>query len=179
MAEEYKWYVAVTAPRHRLEFSVMHALHQSERAAMVPFEEKAIKRKGKRFLEKKRFPLFPRYVFVQLPVGRLRSEFHALKGVDGVQGLISASRLEFRPLALNPEQVATITRLSTEGFNGATEVNLHRAFQPGTTVKILQGPFMGRPAIVDSVTRKAVNVMLEMFSSTHVIPISAEQLAVA
>jgi len=178
--DPHGWYVLATKPIHKIEFAVGLALHQREYAAMVPFEEKSIKRRGRRNLEKKKFPLFTRYVFVQLPRNRVREEFHALKLVEGVQGLISASRLEFRPLALNLEQIAFVKALSEGGWSGgATKTTLHKAFQPGTNVKIIDGPFAGFAAKVDSVTRKQINVMLEMFGRMNIVGHEPQQLAVA
>ncbi len=176
---EYAWYVLATAPIHALEFEVMLRLTQMERAAMVPFEQKSIKRKGRRYNEKVKFPLYPRYVFVQLPTYNLMAEHHIVKTIDGVQGLISPSRREFAPYRLPDEAVSYVKHLSEEGSDRTTETNLHKAFQVGASVTIVKGPFAGFPAKVESIDRKRINVMLMMFGSMRVIPTDAHQLAVA
>ena len=176
---EYAWYVLATAPTHAIEFDVMLRLNQLERQAMVPFEEKSIKRKGRRYNEKVKFPLYPRYVFVQLPTYNLQAEHHILKTIDGVQGLISPSRREFAPYRLPDEVVGYVKHLSEEGSNRTTETNLHKAFQVGAPVAIVKGPFAGLPAKVDSIDRKRINVMLQFLGTMRVIPHDAHQLAVA
>lgn len=181
LGSEYGWYLLGTDPVHGVEFDVAKRLNQLERATMVPFEVKAIKRKGRRYLEKVRFPLFTRYVFVQLPTNSVRREYHVLKSVEGSQGLISASRGEvFIPLKLDESQVSFIRTLSESGWGrGATAVALHKAFQPGMDVKPLDGPFMGLPGKIDSLTRKRIKVMMQLFGSQRILEFGPEQLAVA
>ncbi len=177
---EYAWYVLATTPVHRIEFEVATRLNQLERATMVPFEDKAIKRKGRRYLETVRFPLFTRYVFVQLPTHAIRHEYHILKGIEGVQGLVSASRSDFVPMRLNEETVGFVRSLSDRGWGkGATVTTLHKAFQPGMDVQIIDGPFYGHKAKVDSVTRKRIGVMIQLFGSSRLVEFGPEQLAVA
>ena len=171
-----------------MEFKVAQALHQSERAALVPFEEVKIKRRGQRSPERVRLPLFPSYVFVQLDTARLNSEFYALKRLpvrnekghvaDGViRGLLSRSRDRFDPMALTDEDAEFVRSLSERGWQTAKRIV--SPFQPGAKVKVAEGVFQGFPAEIDSVTRKKIKAKLQIFGSMRVVEFDPSQLEVA
>ena len=184
---QYGWYVLATDASRRMEFKVAQALHQSERPALVPFEE-VIRNKTKRFKERVRIPLYPSYVFVQLETKKIREEYHSLKKfevrddngriIDGVvRGLLSRRRDEFAPLALTGSDVELVRSLSEIGWK--TAMRQLSPFQPGAKVKIIDGPFQGHPAKIDTVTRKKVSAMLQLFGSMRVVEFDPNQLAVA
>lgn len=193
MSEEYGWYVLATKPIHRVEFDVATALNQSERATLVPFEEKAIKRRGRRFLERVQFPLYPRYVFVQLPVARAEVEHHRMKALEvrrerngkswviegAIQGLISPTRARFLPYRLDDEVVGFVRGLSSEGWSGSTKTVLHKSFQVGDMVRIINGPFAGQGAVIDGVKKDRIALMLKMFGAMHTIDVSPSVVAAA
>jgi transcription antitermination factor NusG len=174
---QYGWYVLATDASRRMEFKVAQSLHQSERAALVPFEEQKIQRRGKRSPERVRIPLYTSYVFVQLETRSLNEEFYKLKAIDGVRGLISQTRHEFAPLRLSDEHVEFIRTLSESGWQTARRQL--SPFTPGAKVKIMDGPFQGFSAKIDTVTRKKVHAMLQLFGSMRVVEFDPNQLAVA
>lgn len=159
------WYVLKTRPIHRVEFSVLHAITQREHPAMVPFEEKWIMRRKRRI--KVKFPLFPSYVFVGL---RDYQEFLDLKAqvneaaerVGRPAPIINLIGYGRTPATLSESDVEFLRRVSVEG---PTQINLHNAFKAGSKVQILDGPFAGHTATVDSVTKKSVKTMLTLFGS--------------
>lgn len=64
------WFAIKVAPQ--AEFRVLHALHQRDRQAILPFEERAVERKNRPSLKRwTKFPLMPGYVF---------GAFHGSKG---------------------------------------------------------------------------------------------------
>jgi transcription antitermination factor NusG len=187
---QYGWYVLAVDASRRLEFKVAQALHQSERPALVPFEEIKINpKKGRRHAERVRVPLYPSYVFVQLDARQIDDEFYKLKNLKvrdedgdrliegGVRGLLSRSRDKFIPLVLTERDSELIRSLSESGWTEATRKI--SPFTPGARVKIIDGPFQGFPAKIDEVTRKKVRAMLQVFGSMRVVEFDPNQLAVA
>lgn len=175
------WLVARVRPVHRLEFDVMHAFNQMEVPAMVPFEEKWIKRAKRKQRDKVKFPLFPCYVFVGLSHP---DEFYSLKDAINdaaerrgkqppILNLVGYGR---RPAVLNPLEVQFLRRVSVEG---ATEVNLHKAIRAGSKIDILDGGFAGRTGTVDRVTKRSVFAMLEVFNTMQLVEISRANVAAA
>jgi transcription antitermination factor NusG len=145
---------------------------------MVPFQEVEIKMAGKRYPIRRRVPLFPRYVFVRLPEDeeKLHAEYHAMKKINGVVGLLSQSRAEFVPLMLSRDDYDTVRKLSDEGWR---TVNLRCGLREGMTVSIQHGPLAGAKGIIDSISRRKINVLLQMLGSQRVVPLDAVDLAVA
>jgi transcription antitermination factor NusG len=188
----YGWYILGTDPSRRvkvrvnpnsneeargIEFEVARMLRQSERPALVPFELQKIPQRGKRHPKKVRVPLYPSYVFVQLETRKINQEFYTLRQIDGVKGILSRSRTDFKPVVLTETDAEFIKSLSETGWRQS--IKQLSPFQPGAKVKIIDGPFMGFPAKVSTVARKKIDVMLHLFGSMRVVSMEADQLAVA
>lgn len=175
------WYVLRTIPVHRVEFRVLHALTQREHPAIVPFEEKWVKKPGTRQPDRRKFPLFPCYVFVGLHDHRafleaksaINDHAERMGKAPPILNLVGFGTV---PAVLSDADVAFLRRLAVER---PTSVNLHKAIQPGSEVNILDGPFRGFTARVDSVSRKKVRVSLSLFNSMQVVDVSASALEAA
>ena len=165
------WYALKTWPIHRIEFTVMHYINQLEHPAMVPYEIKHVRKPLSKHTVERKYPSFPTYVFVGL---RSYADYlHIRDSINNrepdllrykrplVRGLVSFNG---RPAKLTAEDVKCLAEMS----RGAkpTAVNLHKAFQVGGKARVLDGPFRGFEATVDSVSKKRITVMLAMFNRT-------------
>ena len=165
------WYVARTIPVSRIEFSVLHAITQRERPAMVPFEEDWIVRRGRKTQVK--VPFFPCYVFVGL---RHQDEFHWLKAEVNDAAERSGKRPPLQCLIGYGRQPATLTQnqadfVRTFSRETPTEISLRKSFRQGSKIVVTDGPFRGFKGTVDSVTRKSVKAMLEIFGTMRPVEI--------
>src|SRR5262249_28432789 len=57
------WVCLRTSIHPRSEFTALHALNQREHQAIVPFEEKWVRRGNTKQRQLRKYPLFPRYCF--------------------------------------------------------------------------------------------------------------------
>ena len=175
------WYVLRIVPVHRLEFQVMHAINQREHPAMVPYEDKKLRKRGQREWKTERYPLFPCYVFAGFAshleandTRRIINEHAERMGKrPPVLGLVGFGG---RPATLSDHEAAFLRTLS---IDRATDINFHKAIKPGTKINILDGAFAGHPAVVDSVTKRGVKAMLRLFNSMQLVEISSSALEAA
>lgn len=177
------WLALRTLPIARLEFFVLHALNQQERPALVPFEEKWVRRPGTKLRIARKYPLFPRYVFAGFESLRdYTTTIDAINVLAVKKGkappILGAVRFgnSAEPAKLSPTDVSFLRALAVPR---PSEISLHRALQPGGKVSIMEGPFSGHVAQLDTVTRKHVTVMLRMFNSAQVVrlPVAAVEAA--
>jgi transcription antitermination factor NusG len=165
----------------RLEFDVLHALNQRERPALVPFETKWIKRPNKKFVIERRYPLYPCYIFAGFPsFADLMAERAAInehaKSIGKMAPILGAVGYGARPAKLTTEE---LSEMQSRSGTGPTEINLHRAIQPGGRAEIIRGRFAGHSVVVDSVTKKKAMVLLNLFNSMHVVEIDPASLVAA
>ncbi len=173
---DLQWTALVTQPTHRVEFHVLHRVTQHEYPAMLPFEVVYEKRHGKRLPVKRKYSLFPRYVFVGLR--NIADDFDRLRrSIPEIQGIVSRTRGAWSPLILSPDDVAFIARL-VDGCAGMTEVDLHKALKPGKLVEIDVGGTT-QTTKIDSLTKKGVKVMLEMLGSFHSVEVKFDKVRAA
>ncbi len=172
------WYALRTAPVARCEFTVLHHVTQRELPAMVPYETKWVRKPNKRLADERKFPWFPAYVFVGLTCDQdyidIRDSIAKRYGRPLVMGIVSFGG---RYAKLTPQDVTFLSRLSSAVRPDI--INPHKAFQVGGSVQIIDGPFSGNVAKVDSVSRKRVRVMLTMFNSAQVIDMPPSALEAA
>lgn len=174
------WYVIRTISQHRIEFDVQHALTQYERQAIVPFEEKMI-RKGRALLTRK-YPYFPCYVMAAFESPRDFAETRTVinKRMEDrgrrppIVNIIGPSI--DRPWTLREDDVRFLQSLS---ITKRTEVSIHRAFKVGSDVDILEGLYQGHRAKVVAVDRKRIKAMLMMFGGMREVemPITTRMVA--
>jgi hypothetical protein len=177
----YDWYAIRIRPTHRLEFIVQSELNQREHPAMVPFEMKWEKHKGKR--KPRRYALMPCYVFGQFCSYRdfwLSKEAINQRAIDigkspPIVGLVGMGS---KPAVLSPRDVSMIQALS---LAGPTEISLHKALRAGARASIVgRGhPFEGHTVTVDTITRNKCRVLLEFLGSLKTVEIDAGALEAA
>lgn len=175
------WHAIRIRPQHRLEFSVLHALHQREHPAMVPAEEKWEKRKNRRV--RGSYPIFPCYVFAGFESYRdfwITKEAINQRAIQvgkhpPIVGLVGYGA---KPAKLTAEEVSMLQAMS---LPAATEINLHKALrQNGKASIVARGhPFEGHTVTVNEVTRTKCRVLLSMLGSMRVIEIDANALEAA
>jgi transcription antitermination factor NusG len=177
----YDWFALRVIPTFRVEFAVLHALHQREHQAMVPAEEKWEKRKNRRV--RGSYPIFPCYVFAQFCTYRdfwLTKEFINQRALDigkrpPIVGLVGMGS---KPAVLSPRDVSMLKALSS---TSGTEISLGKAIrQNGRASIVARGhPFEGHTVTVNEVTRTKCKVLLSMLGSMRVIEIDANALEAA
>ncbi len=116
-------------------------------------------------------PLFPRYLFVSLDLGRER--WRSVNGTIGVSRLVS-----------HGPWPAPVPHGLVEELIGLTEeigaIDLSHALTPGEKVRFMSGPFaatIGRLVALDDAGR--ARVLLELLGSEREISVSAKTLAPA
>ena len=175
------WYAVKTLPVARIEFDVGSHLNQNEYMALVPFEVKHVKKSGRTQTKQKKFVLYPRYVFAAFDGyddfrqarGKINDWFESRGKRPPILGLVGAAGA---PSKLSEADLAFIKSASVPR---ATLTNIHKAFQKGGAVNILEGPFAGLTAKVDNVSRKKIGVMLRIFNSMQVVDMAPSALEAA
>lgn len=165
--ESLQWVALFVAPQ--MEFRVQNAITQAERPAMVPFEEKwKLKQAGSKMRVKRRYALFPRYVFAGLRgVGEDYSYFRGK--VPELQGIVSRSPSTWSPYVLSARDVDSIGKIMSNSI-GMTEIDLHKALRPGKRVYVEIGGHT-QETVIDEVTKKGVKALLKILGG---MPISVE-----
>jgi transcription antitermination factor NusG len=98
----------------------------------------------------KKAPLFPRYVFVRFDV--MRDPWHGIFAVAGVNGLVCENR---QPVAIGDELVAGFKAREIDGAVPAATPTAE-IFNPGDTVRIVEGGFEGHKVMVEEVKRGTI-----------------------
>ena len=145
-----RWYVATTLPRKE-SVAEANLANQSYRSFVpIHLETRRHARKFTTVLA----PVFPRYIFVVLDVGRQR--WRSVNGTLGVQRLITDGE---RPLAVAPGVVETLIQSSDQ--RGAL---IYRAdnLAIGDRVRLVAGPFAGSLGVLQRLDGAGrVQVLLE------------------
>ena len=134
-------------------------------AVLMPTERvTSVKQRKKTTITKK---LFPGYLFIEAAVyksdGRTRDDdvCFFIKNIDGIIGLIGGDH----PKPMTESEVANIrgTGLETKDRPKPKIV-----YEPGQTVKIIDGPFLGNSGIVQSIDpeRGRLTVMVSIFGGS-------------
>lgn len=175
------WHVIRTIPRHRIEFSVRHALNQREHPAMVPFEEKLVQNPRTKRLDARKFAFFPGYVMAAFESINEFAEAKRVinKGFENrgqIPPILNLIGPSGSPWVLSQANVEFLQTLSIEK---PTEVNLHKAIAVGQDFMMLDGTYKGFVAKMQSVDRKRIKALMMMFGQMRLIEIPATTTVVA
>jgi transcriptional antiterminator RfaH len=146
------WYVVHTHPQgeKRAEFNL---LRQGFNAY---FPRYLHKRRHARRVDIVTRPLFPRYLFVALDLGRDR--WRAIQSTFGVSNLVSAGDT---PLAI-PDAVVEEIR-AREGEDGLVTLGLPAGLKSGSPVKLTDGIFAEYRGVIDRIADdRRVAVLIEL-----------------
>jgi transcriptional antiterminator RfaH len=164
LAQGARWYLVHTRPNteRKAEFN----LQAQGFATFLPQNDKTI-RHARRFTTVRR-PLFPRYLFVRLDIGRDR--WLSVNGTIGVSRLFTQ---EGRPVAVPSGIVEGLLAHSDAGLT-----RLDRSLAEGQRVRILSGPLADFTATVLRLdARRRVDVLLEIMGAA--VPVSVDRRALA
>ncbi len=126
-----RWYVLQIKPRQ--EQRALENLCNQGFECLLPMYTRERLRRGHRELVEE--PLFPRYLFIRLD--QISSNWYALRSSYGVANIV---RFGDVPASLPDAVVEQFTRIQPAD---------RHLFQPGETVHIASGPFVGLEGIFD------------------------------
>ncbi|MBU3890378.1 hypothetical protein FM996_19805 [Methylosinus sporium] len=131
-----RWYVAHTLPRREIS-AQLHLGAQGFRH-FLPTRLTTVRHARK--LRAVYAPLFPRYLFIILDLGRDR--WRSINGTSGVAGLVMA---QDRPLAAPCGLVEALTSFSDAASASSSLEDL----RPGQKVRLIAGPFADALGVLD------------------------------
>ena len=160
---EKKWYViqAVAGYERKVERIL------KERAAnaglsgkvddiLIPEEEVEELRGGKKYRSKRKF--YPGYVLVHMLIDH--DTWHFIRNLPHVRGFVGGT--QDAPMSMRDEEVERIRERVREGSESPRPKTL---FQPGTTVRIINGPFTDFNAVVEEANyeKNRLQVSVQVF----------------
>jgi transcription elongation factor/antiterminator RfaH len=163
-SDSVHWYVVQTAPRK--EFTAQFHLRNQNFETFCPAIHKTVRHA--RQLRNVRAPLFPRYIFVQMDLGKQR-----WRSVNGTIGVISIITSGDHPTPV-PQGLVEDLIAATDSTNG---VRLDRGLAIGDSVEIKQGPFAGFMAkLIRLDAGGRVRLLLETMGNSMPVVINAASL---
>ena len=168
LAPGERWYVATTLPRK--EGLAAANLRNQNHPSFLPLE--LVTRRHARKFRTELAPVFPRYIFVILDIGRHR--WRSVNGTLGVQRLIMDGD---RPLAVVPGVVETL--ISSSDLRGVL-VYQSDELAVGDRVQLLAGPYagsLGRLRRLDSNGR--VQLLLDLLGGPVKVTAARDGVAAA
>jgi transcriptional antiterminator RfaH len=164
LAQGARWYLVHTRPNNERKAELN--LEAQGFATFLPQIERTIRHA--RRLATVRRPLFPRYLFVRLDIGR--DPWLSVNSTIGVSRLFTQ---EGRPVAVPFGVVENLLAHSDAGLT-----RLDCSFAEGQRVRILSGPLADFTATVVRLdARRRVDVLLEIMGAT--VPVSIDRRALA
>jgi transcriptional antiterminator RfaH len=159
-----RWFLVYTRPKSEVKAALN--LRAQEFRTFLPQIQKTVRHA--RQLRTARAPLFPRYVFVELDLGRDR--WLSVRSTFGVASLFTSS--EGHPVPV-PRGVVENLLQQSDG----DQIRLGADLRAGQRVRLLSGPFadlIGKIERLDGSER--VRVLLELMSTP--VPIAVDRTAV-
>lgn len=135
---------------------------------LVPTEEVVELRGGARRTTKRR--LMPGYLFIQMD---LTSEaWHCVKNTDKIIGFIGD---DTNPKPMSKREVAALTQQVEEG---ATRPKAKQTFEEGTTVRVIDGPFLNFSGTIEEVMqqKQKVRVLVSIFGRATPVELDFMQI---
>jgi transcriptional antiterminator NusG len=133
-----KWYVVHTYSgyeakvKKNLEKRIESMLMQDKIfRIIVPTEDQIEYKDGRKLISKKK--IFPGYVLVEMVMND--DSWYVVRNTPGVTGFVGSGT---RPVPLEPSEVRSILR-----HMGVDEPRPKVMYEPGESVKVISGPFMG------------------------------------
>lgn len=147
------------------QWYVVHTHPQGEKRAELNLQRQGFKAYFPRYLRQRRHarrvdvvtrPLFPRYLFVALDLGRDR--WRAIQSTFGVSNLVSAGD---RPLAISDAVVEEIR--ARESGDGYVTLGLPAGLKSGSPVRLTDGIFAEYEGVIDRIADdRRVAVLLKL-----------------
>jgi len=162
------WYVVYVKSRH--EFIAYDDLQRRGIVAFLPLVMKCSQWKDRK--KRVEFPLFPGYVFVQLPP-QGGTQLTVLQA-RGVVAFIAFGR--GAPAPVEPEEIKSLRLMIESG----KEIDLYPDMKTGTRVRIKNGPLQNAEGIVCKREHEyTFHVNIELLGRSVAVAISAQDLEAA
>ncbi len=97
--------------------------------------------------------MFPGYILVEMVMSD--EAWYVVRNTPGVTGFIGSSGKGAKPTPLQPYEVDKIL-----GNMGISRLDVDKELQPGTKIKIIDGPFTGMYGKIDSIDLATQKIML-------------------
>jgi transcriptional antiterminator RfaH len=117
-------------------------------------------------------PMFPRYMFL-----RPASTAHSIAPIRSTLGITTIVRFGQEPAIMRPETVKNIQDFEARR-NAAPDQDIS-PFQPGKSVRVAAGPFVGLEGLVSNVSQERVIVLMQLLGQDTRVSLSRHQLLVA
>jgi transcription termination/antitermination protein NusG len=172
---EKKWYIVNTYSGHEnkakltlLERVKTHNLTDYFGDVLVPTESVTENVKGQRRTMTRKF--FPGYMFVQMVLDD--RTFHLVKNTPKITGFLGG----MKPTPVPPSQIQGVQTNITEGKAGKVKARV--SFEPGESVRVVDGPFANFSAKVEEVKsdKQKLKVSLSMFGRTTSVELDFAQV---
>jgi transcription termination/antitermination protein NusG len=172
---EKKWYIVHTYSGHEnkakltlLERVKTHNLTDYFGDVLVPTESVTENVKGQRRTTTRKF--FPGYMFVQMVLDD--RTFHLVKNTPKITGFLGG----MKPTPVPEREITGVQTNMTEGKAGKAKVRV--SFEPGESVRVVDGPFANFSAKVEEVKadKQKLKVSLSMFGRTTSVELDFAQV---
>jgi len=172
---EKKWYIVHTYSGHEnkakltlLERVRNASLNEYFGDVLVPTESVVENVKGQRRTTTRKF--FPGYMFVQMVLDD--RTFHLVKNTPKITGFLGG----MKPTPVPEREIHGVQSNVAEGKAGKTKARV--TFEPGESVRVVDGPFANFSAKVEEVKqdKQKVKVSLSMFGRTTSVELDFAQV---
>ena len=172
---EKKWYIVNTYSGHenKAKLSLIdrvktHNLTEYFGDVLVPTESVTENVKGQRRTMTRKF--FPGYMFVQMILDD--RTFHLVKNTPKITGFLGG----MKPTPVPPSQIQGVQTNVADSKAGKTKVRV--SFEPGESVRVVDGPFANFSAKVEEVKadKQKLKVSLSMFGRTTSVELDFAQV---
>jgi transcription termination/antitermination protein NusG len=173
---EKKWYIVHTYSGHEnkakltlLERVRNAGLQEFFGDVLVPTESVTENVKGQRRTTTRKF--FPGYMFVQMYLDD--RTFHLVKNTPKITGFLGG----MKPTPVPEREITGVQTNMTEGAKGG-KAKARVSFEPGESVRVVDGPFANFSAKVDEVKadKQKLKVSLSMFGRTTSVELDFAQV---
>ena len=172
---EKKWYIVHTYSGHenKAKLTLLERVRNANLTeffgdVLVPTESVTENVKGQRRTMTRKF--FPGYMFVQMVLDD--RTFHLVKNTPKITGFLGGTK----PTPVPQSQIAGVQNNVTEGKVGKTKARV--VFEPGESVRVVDGPFANFSATVEDVKndKQKVKVSLSMFGRATSVELDFAQV---
>jgi len=172
---EKKWYIVHTYSGHenKAKLTLLERVRNANLTeyfgdVLVPTESVTENVKGQRRTTTRKF--FPGYMFVQMVLDD--RTFHLVKNTPKITGFLGG----MKPTPVPEREIHGVQTNVAEGKAGKTKARVH--FEPGESVRVVDGPFANFSAKVEEVKadKQKLKVSLSMFGRTTSVELDFAQV---
>ena len=170
--QEMKWYIVHTYSGHEnkaklslLERIKTSSMEEAFGEILIPTESVFEVVQGKRRTSTRKF--FPGYMFVQMLLNE--QTFHVVKNTPKITGFLGG----LHPTPVPEKQITDINSATTD-----TKPKPKVAFEPGESVRVIDGPFSSFTATVEDINadKQKVKVLVSIFGRATPVELDFSQV---